>query len=129
MMLLRKYMSLLGVGSALIDLILPKDTYSRGETINGHFFIKGGITSQQLKRIECDLVQVCNVTGDEKVIDNTMILSSKELNPEENSQVSFTFQLPDTIPATSERTSYRFKTRLTFKEGVESKDQDLIQVI
>jgi sporulation-control protein len=128
-MLLRKYMSLLGVGSAMIDLILPKETYRRGEHIKGHFYIKGGTIEQQLKRIDCDLIMLDQSTGLKKVIDTATILSSKLINSEESNNVSFTFKLPETIPPSSEEISYRFKTRLTFNEGVESKDQDIIQVI
>ncbi|MCV9886949.1 MULTISPECIES: sporulation protein [Bacillaceae] len=129
MMLLRKYMSLLGVGSAVIDLILPKDTYKRGDLINGFFHLKGGTIEQQLKRIDSDLVLIDRNTDIEKVIDTATILSSKLINPEEDSKVSFTFKLPEDIPASTDSISYRFKTRLTFNEGVESKDQDIIQVI
>lgn len=127
-MLLRKYMSLLGVGSAMIDLILPKETYKKGELINGYFYIKGGTIEQKLKRIECDLVMLNQKTGEEKVLDTAMVLSSKQINSEEDSQVSFTFKLPEDIPCSSETISYRFKTKLTFNKGVESKDQDIIQV-
>ncbi|GAA3325820.1 hypothetical protein GCM10020331_059230 [Ectobacillus funiculus] len=35
-------MSLLGIGSAQIDLVLLKKTYRPDEYINGHFLIKGG---------------------------------------------------------------------------------------
>ncbi|HZH58582.1 MAG TPA: sporulation protein [Metabacillus sp.] len=129
MMLLRKYMSLLGVGSAVIDLILSKDTYRRGELINGYFHLKGGTIEQQLKRIDSDLVLIDKATNTEKVIDTATILSSKLINPEEDSKVTFTFKLPENIPVSTDSISYRFKTRLTFNEGVESKDQDLIQII
>lgn len=128
-MLLRKYMSLLGVGSAVIDLILPKDTYKRGEFITGYFYIKGGTIDQQLKRIECDLVMRDKSKKDEKVIDTATILSSKLISSEEANQVSFTFKLPESIPVTSETISYRFKTRLVFNEGIESRDQDIIKVV
>lgn len=129
MMLLRKYMSLLGVGSAVIDLILPKDTYRRGELINGYFHLKGGTIEQQLKRIDSDLVLIDKDTNTEKVIDTATILSSKLINPDEDSKVAFTFKLPENIPVSTDGISYRFKTRLTFNEGVESKDQDLIQIV
>lgn len=122
-------MSLLGVGSAIIDLILPKETYKRGELIKGYFHLRGGTIEQQLKRIDSDLVVIDKETNTERVIDTATILSSKLINPEEASKISFTFKLPDDIPVSTERISYRFKTRLIFNEGVESKDQDLIQVI
>jgi sporulation-control protein len=128
-MILRKYMSLLGVGSATIDLILPKETYHHGEFIEGIFMIKGGTVDQQIKRIECDLVMTDLTNGNEKVIDTTTILTSKLIQSEESDQLTFTFKLADYIPISTEERSYRFKTRLTFNEGVESKDQDIIQII
>ena len=61
-MLLRKYMSLLGVGSAQIDLILEKDILKPGDSVNGHFLIKGGTIDQQLKQIDCHLVMKDEMT-------------------------------------------------------------------
>jgi sporulation-control protein len=128
-MILRKYMSLLGVGSATIDLILPKDTYHPGEFIKGIFMIKGGTVDQQIKRIDCDLLMTDLTNGNEKVIDTTTILTSKLIQSEECTKLTFTFKLADQMPISSDERLYRFKTRLTFNEGVESKDQDIIQII
>jgi sporulation-control protein len=122
-------MSLLGVGSANIDLVLPKDTYHRGELISGYFYIKGGTIEQKVKRIDCDLVMVNQSTGQEKIVDTAIILSTNVINSEECNKISFTFKLPETIPASTEEITYRFKTRLTFNEGVASNDQDFIQII
>lgn len=128
-MILRKYMSLMGIGSASIDLILPKDSYFPGEYINGFFWIKGGTIEQQIKRIDCDLIMMDVSTGKEKVIDTSTILTSKRIHSDESNQLSFTFKLAEDLPISSEERSYRFKTRLTFDKGVESKDQDIIRII
>lgn len=128
-MILRKYMSLLGIGSAKIDLILNKETYRPGDPVHGHFYIKGGTIEQQLKRIDCDLVAVKESEGVEKVIDSKTILSSTRIHSEELSEISFAFQLPAAIPVSSDEISYHFKTRLTFNEGVNSIDFDEIQIV
>ncbi|HLO11015.1 MAG TPA: sporulation protein [Pseudoneobacillus sp.] len=128
-MILRKYMSLLGVGSARIDLILTNETFQPGEYINGIFLIKGGTIEQQIKRIDCDLMMKELTTGYEKVIDTTTVLTSKLIQAEEMNQISFTFKLPDFIQHSSEERSYYFRTRLTFNEGVKSKDQDVIIIL
>ena len=122
-------MSLLGIGSARIDLILPKETYSPGENINGYFLINGGIIEQKIKRIDCDLVMIDQSTGMEKVIDSVTILSSRLIPSEESKKVSFTFNLPTTVQVSTEYISYHFKTKLTFNEGIKSRDQDIIQII
>lgn len=122
-------MSRLGIGSARIDLILPKETYKPGEQINGYFLINGGTVEQKIKRIECELVMLDQSTGIEKVIDSATILSSRLILSEELNKISFTFNLPTSIRVSTEDISYNFKTKLTFDEGVESRDQDSIQII
>lgn len=122
-------MSLLGIGSAQIDLILSKETYRPDERINGYFLIKGGTIEQQLKRIDCDLVMINHSTGLEQIIDTTAILTSKLIYSEESNKLPFTFKLPASIPISTKEISYCFRTKLTFDEGVQSKDQDMIQII
>ncbi|WP_316569428.1 sporulation protein [Neobacillus sp. YIM B06451] len=127
-MLLRKLMSRLGIGSAQIDLILPKKTYKPGERVQGYFLIKGGTVEQKLKRIECDLVMIDRSKGKKKIIDSGTVLSSRVIFSEELNKISFTFNLPTSIQVSTEDISYYFKTKLIFNEGVESRDQDIIQI-
>ncbi|OLN22015.1 sporulation protein [Domibacillus antri] len=127
-MILRKYLSLLGIGSARVDLILPKESYKPGEQIKGHFLIEGGTIEQHIKRVECDLVMIDETDGTEKVVDTITILTSKMILSEETNQIPLTFRLPESVPALNKK-SYRFKTKLTFDKGIESKDQDIIQII
>ncbi|WP_456278771.1 sporulation protein [Bacillus sp. AK128] len=128
-LILRKYMSLLGVGSARIDLVLPKETYSPGERIKGYFKIVGGTIGQQITRIDSDLVLVNQTKKNEKVIDFTTILTKKLINSTEENEFPFTFILPNDVPVSSDEISYRFHTKLTFNKGVESRDQDLIRIV
>ncbi|OAH58590.1 sporulation protein [Domibacillus aminovorans] len=128
-MLLRKFLSRLGIGSAKIDLILPKKAYSPGEQINGCFLINGGTVEQKIKRIDCNLVMVDQSTSIEKVIDSATILSSRLILSKELNKISFTFNLPTSVRVSTENISYHFKTKLTFNEGVESRDEDIIQII
>ena len=96
-MLLRKYMSLIGIGSAQIDLILYKDTYKVGEHIEGYFLIKGGTIDQQLKRIDCELIKREELMGIEEIIDIQTILTSKRIESEEIYKITFSNLL---IPST-----------------------------
>ncbi|MCP3738223.1 sporulation protein [Rossellomorea sp. BNER] len=128
-MILRKYMSIIGIGAAKIDLVLPQKAYRIGECLQGYFLIKGGVIEQKLKRIECDLVMVDQSTGIEKVMDTTNILTSKFINSEETNKLSFKYRLPSDIPLSTKEISYHFKTKLFFNEGVDSSDQDVIEII
>ncbi|TLS36041.1 sporulation protein [Pseudalkalibacillus caeni] len=128
-MLLRKYMSLLGIGAAKIDLLLEKDSYKPGESVKGIFLIKGGTIEQKICRIECDLVKFDKEDQKEHVIDSTMVLTSKKIQSEGTMELVFQFQLAEDLPASCNRINYRFKTRMCFDEGVQSEDHDLINII
>ncbi|WP_409253933.1 sporulation protein [Bacillus sp. SCS-153A] len=128
-LILRKYMSLIGIGSAKIDLQLPKKEYSAGETVKGLFLIEGGTIEQQLNRIDCDLVRVDKRSQTEQVIGSATVLTSTVIAAEEKSERDFIFRLPENLPVSSDKVIYQFKTRLTFNEGVESSDHDGINVL
>ncbi|WP_175989273.1 sporulation protein [Bacillus sp. Marseille-Q1617] len=127
-MLLRKYVSMFGVGSAKIDLVLPKTTFHPGELLNGYFFLEGGIVKQKLRRIDCDLVMVDKYST-EKTIDSTTILKSEELQPDETNKLNFVYRIPKTLQSDEKGIRYLFKTKLTFDKGVESLDEDWITVV
>ncbi|MCM3587407.1 sporulation protein [Mesobacillus maritimus] len=128
-MLLRKYMSLLGIGSAQIDLVLEKDTYRAGETVKGVFHIKGGTIDQQLKRIECDLVRRDLLLEKDVVLHTATILTSSTIQADAVNEVLFSFKLPEDMEVSTETQSYRFSTRLYFTQGVASSDHDEIKVV
>ncbi len=125
-MILRKYMSMLGIGSAKIDLQLPKHEYTPGENVTGTFLIEGGTIEQQIKRIECDLVMTTPFSEKEEVIGTSTILSTKVIESEETNRMDFNFQLPEDIPCSAPERTFQFKTRLIFNEGVKSADLDQI---
>ncbi len=127
-MILRKYMSLLGIGSARIDLVLPKETYKPGEQIKGYFLIQGGTVDQRITSIECDLVLENSRTEKSQTIDKSTIFLSKMILADELNKVPFLYRLPDDIPFLDKEESYRFKTKLTFDKGTESIDQDWIKI-
>ncbi|QED49573.1 sporulation protein [Cytobacillus dafuensis] len=128
-MILRKYMALLGIGSAKIDLILEKETYKPGELVKGYFLIKGGTILQELKRIDCDLVINDGAEENEKIVESITILTTKSIQSEAINKIPFTFPLPNSAQVSTGTLSYRFKTRLAFKKGVESYDQDAIRIL
>lgn len=128
-LILRKYLSLLGIGSAQIDLILPKNDYRPGEQVQGYFLIKGGTIEQHIKQIDCSLILVEKQKETEVVLDTAVFILTGTIHSEESNKVEFIFRLPESLPVSSEIISYRFKTKLTFKKGVESFDQDVIKII
>jgi sporulation-control protein len=127
-MILRKYMSLLGIGSATIDLKLDHTKFQPGECVTGHFHIQGGTIEQQLKRIECDLVMKNEEENKEVIIESSTIYTTQMIESQEQNQLNFRFTLPDKLEKSSSTIKYRFKTKMIFDAGVKSEDQDLIHI-
>ncbi|MBM7662640.1 sporulation-control protein [Bacillus mesophilus] len=127
-MRLKKYMSLLGIGSAKVDLVLEKGEAKLGECIKGSIHIDGGNIEQHLKRIECDLVKTDN-THREEVVETKTILTNKVIDSENHKEIPFSFYIPETLIPSSDCLTYRFKTRLVFNEGLKSLDQDTITIL
>ncbi|NMD69856.1 sporulation protein [Bacillus sp. DNRA2] len=125
-MMLRKYMSLMGIGSAQVDLIINKNKYRRAEIVKGHINLIGGTVEQKMKRIECDLIKMNPITEVSEVVDSITILAAQQIESGELSKIEFQFTLPETIEKTSSSVSYHFKTKLIFDEGVKSLDHDPI---
>lgn len=125
-MILRRYMSLLGIGAAKIDLRLDKTHFQSGECVTGFFHIKGGTIEQQVKRIECDLVMRNELEDKEEVIETFTIYTSQMIESEAHNKLDFRLTLPLNLTQSSANVIYRFKTRMIFDEGVKSEDQDRI---
>lgn len=128
-MLLRKYLSLLGVGSAKIDLILHKEAFRPGDLAEGYFLITGGTIEQKIKQIDCELVLTDKRQGIDIIVERATFQNTSTIFADALNKIPFTFKLPDTVMATSEVITYRFKTKLSFHKGIESRDQDIIKII
>lgn len=128
-MILRKYMSLLGIGSATIDLKLDHTKFQPGECVTGHFHIQGGTIEQQLRRIECDLVMKNEEENQEIILESSTIYTTQMIESQEQNQLNFRFTLPEELEKSSSTIKYRFKTKMIFDAGVKSEDQDLIHIL
>ncbi|WP_077212553.1 sporulation protein [Bacillus dakarensis] len=128
-MLLRKYMSLIGIGSAKVDLILEKDVYRAGDAVEGYFVITGGTISQQLKRIDCDLVMEELKTDKREVMDSVTILTKQSIQSGAETRIDFNFHIPKTASLSTNSLQYHFHTILNFDKGVQSVDHDVIRIV
>ncbi|WP_071458685.1 sporulation protein [Bacillus massilinigeriensis] len=129
-MLLRKYMALMGIGAAKIDLVLEKESYQPGELVKGYFLLHGGTVEQELKRIDCDLVAKNASSEMEKVLNSITILSSSKIDAGENGKIPVSFRLPEVLYEGENQSGYyTFKTKLTFTKGAESHDLDVIRIV
>lgn len=128
-MILRKYTSLIGIGSAQIDLILPKETFKQGEEIKGYFLIKGGITEQQILQIACDLIRIDHTTNEETIFHTITLPIEKLIDKDKEEKRTFSYMLHPNMPISTSKTSYGFRTKMTFNQGVVSTDIDYIRIV
>ena len=120
----------LRIGSASIDLILDKDEFMPGEKVTGYFSLKGGRFEQKINRLECDLVVTDEQKKEEKFTESALTrLMSKPISSKESSRIPFTFQLPSTLDTSSNKFSYRFRTKLVFSDGTKRVDHDQIKIL
>lgn len=127
-MLLRKYMSLIGIGSATVDLRLERETYQPGETVLGTFLVMGGTIEQHVERIECNLILTNLVEQTKKSIGSTSVQVSKQLIAGEKIELPFFFIIPEDTPESNDDITYQFMTKMIFDEGFKSIDQDKITI-
>ncbi|ARI78627.1 sporulation protein [Halobacillus mangrovi] len=126
--MITKLLSLLKLGSPKIDLVLDRNEIRPGGTIGGSFHLKGGWTSQKIKRLECDLVKDDKGKKPTMIQPVTTVLMSQTINRKDKKQFPFHCQLPEELNPSSEEVKYRLQTKLVFVDDVKSIDHDELVV-
>ncbi|MRX73821.1 sporulation protein [Bacillus lacus] len=126
--MLKKCLSLMKVGIPHVNLVLECESISAGSKVCGAFHVKGGWIKQHIKRLECDLVREVPEKSTEFVDAVTTILMSRTIEVNDESQIPFTYHVPDQLAPSSENVSYRFQTRLVFKDDMICNDHDEILI-
>lgn len=127
-------MASLGVGSAAVDTQLDKERYAAGEQVDGKVVMKGGNVEQEIERINLFLMtEVVKEVDDRKVKEEQIIhrfniTDSFTLQPNEQKEVEFSFQLPVDTPASFGRLPIWFQTGLDIPMAVDPQDRDYIHV-
>jgi sporulation-control protein len=129
-MMLRKFLSKIGVGSAKIDLVLNNNEYRLGEPISGEVRIEGGTVDQVINKIDVDFMVAVKVQDSEisKLIATIPVSDQFTVRSEERKVIPFTYQLPNDLLLSRRMISYFFKTRLDIAGGVDSFDNDFIKI-
>lgn len=128
--MLNKFMSIFGVGSAKIDLVLDKDEYYIGDTIQGEIQIEGGTVEQFINKIDVEFVIKIKMKDKNFSSTITTIPISNDfiLQPEERKVISFKYVLPSNLLLSRKRVSYTFQTNLDIAGGLDSIDFDDIKI-
>lgn len=127
----KRVLAKLGVGSATVNLVLDKDEYTLGDTVEGQILVEGGTVEQRINKIDVDLV--LSVRVKEKVFSHTVDSASFHtpflVAPSEKKVFPFTFSLPNNLLISGNTVWYDFVTRLDIADGVDHSDRDPVRIL
>jgi len=134
--LLNKVLSSIGIGSAKVDLILPKNNYRAGERIEGILKVQGGIAEQEVNKIYVQLVvQSKYKAGDEvkevnKILDHAVLTEGFKISQEEQErEIPVSYLLPEDIPVTTGATQFFLTTGMDISRAVDPRDNDPVEIL
>ncbi|MBP1933815.1 sporulation protein [Ammoniphilus resinae] len=127
----KKFMAKLGVGSAVIDFVLPKQEYVLGERVEGEFRVKGGAVDQEINKVSLDLNLKIHLKGKEftQLVASIPVHSSFIIRAGERKVIPFTYELPFDLLISGGTVAYFFSTRMDIAGGVDDLDKDFIQIV
>jgi len=126
----KKMMAKIGIGSAKVDLVLNKNEYELGETIEGKFIVQGGNVEQFINKIDVDFV--LNVRTKKQVYNAVVakihVSDSFTIQASERRELPFSYKLPKDFLISSPYVSYYFVTNLDIAAGLDNRDHDYVQI-
>ncbi|WP_128894486.1 sporulation protein [Longirhabdus pacifica] len=131
----KKALASVGIGSAKVDTKLHEAELYPGEWIEGEVHIIGGNIEQEIDDIYMFLETFYEKEVDDKNIKKTVRLHQHQissrftLQPDEEKQIPFSFQIPDDTPLTIGKQSVYLRTGLDIKNAIDPGDNDHLQII
>lgn len=134
MSFVNRMLASVGIGAAMVDTILDKDTYSPGEDITGKIKIEGGKVDQTIDHITLYVMtEYYREVDDKKVretaaIENKTVTSTLVVKAGSSQEIPFSLKLPFDAPFTLGHTPVWIKTGLDIQMAVDPTDKDQIRV-
>lgn len=135
MSLFNRIMASVGIGSAKVDTLLEKGSYSPGEEVRGVIRLYGGAVEQQIEGIDLAVMTYyTREVNDTKVQEKAQLsvvraTSAIQLRANEQKDIPFAFQLPVSTPLTIGRTPVFIQTTADIRSAMDPTDQDRIDVV
>ncbi len=127
----KKLMARFGKGAAKVDLVLDKNQFRLGESVEGKLVIEGGEAEQKINKIDI-LLQVA-IRHDETESVHTVatipVNESFTIHPGEHKEFPFKYLLPYDLLISGNHVTYFFSTNLDIASGVDQKDRDYIEIV
>jgi sporulation-control protein len=125
----------LGIGAATVETVLQRNQFRPGDKVQGVIYVKGGAVEQEIEDIDLNLfTQYAIEKDDQRVYERVKIASYRVVNgftifPNEKREFPFNFTLPLDTPITFGQTRVWVNTAVDIERGVDSEDNDPIQVV
>lgn len=125
-----KILSSIGIGSAEVDTILPRDHVSPGETIEAIVEVDGGSEEQEIDDIYFSIVtQYQTEEGiDTEAVSTFKMAEAFTIHPGEQREIPVEIEIPYNTPLTMGSTDVWIRTGLDIDWAVDPKDKDEIEV-
>lgn len=129
-----KVLASVGIGSAKVDTILEKDTYTQGETVKGIVHVQGGSVKQDIHDITLTIKSEYKSETSENevyfewVIDQHLMVKQFTIEPNDYKEFPFSFELPFNTPVSLDKTRVWVETDLGIDKALDQEDKDLILV-
>jgi len=135
MCMFKKMLASLGIGSAEVNLEIPKPQAELGGVLEGTVEIKGGNIEQEVEKIYINVVLTSAYkSGDEtktvsRVISSVTVGEKMNIKPGQKERIPVSFQIPYNIPISKGRTRYYLRTGLDIKQALDPADHDEITIL
>lgn len=121
-----RLLSSLGIGAATVDTILPKTTFSPGETVEATVEVEGGRSAQEIDALYFALLT--RFDGEDRVIDRFKVAEPFTIPAGETRSVTTELTVPPWTPLTRDDCRVWLKTGLDVSWAVDPDDEDDIEV-
>ena len=135
--MLEKFFTLMGIGSAEVDLKIPKPHVHLGDNLEGTIKIKGGNVEQEIEKIEISLMLKSSYHDRmqsrlyNQVVSSVTLAERMVIKPDQEEVIPIIFEIPFTrnLPISRGRTEYYLKTNLDIRKAVDPVDHNEIVVV
>ncbi|TQV88330.1 sporulation protein [Aliikangiella coralliicola] len=133
----KKALSKVGVGAAKVDTLLDNAIVYPGGELSGVIKVKGGNVAQSIKKIDLDVR--CNYMTEIEVDEETNLvertatlvaydLEAFEIQPDEEKEIPFCIEMPETSPLTLGHSKTWVETNLDIEFALDKSDKDYVRV-
>ncbi|SDC84744.1 MULTISPECIES: sporulation protein [unclassified Candidatus Frackibacter] len=132
--LFNKVMASIGIGAARVDTILDEIDVRPGDELTGKVKILGGNVEQRIDDLYLYIMTKYEKEVDDKKVNINEKIQlvnipvSKDIQPQEEIEIPFSFILNEKTPISSSKSPVWIHTGLDIKKAIDPKDNDGLQV-